>query len=274
MIELLARGPAVLFCPADRPELLSKALERADAVVMDLEDAVAADRKSHARETARQVLRDFPSSHLAVRVNAPATPWFADDVDALAEFGSIPLVIPMAESASQLGRALDHALIPLIETPRGVAAAAELADASPTVALMWGSEDLAVALHSRASRPHGSLTPVMQAARSAVLLAAAAAGKPVIDAVLPDFRPMARELVIAEGREAADMGFDAKACIHPAQVAWIRESFRASDEDLERASQIVSAAERHSGAFSLDGEMIDAPIISHARRILALSGLA
>lgn len=264
-----ALGPALLFCPADRPERFEKAAARADAVILDLEDAVAPDAKAAARGALIDAHLD--PARVIVRVNAPDTDAFAADVATLSQTDFRTVMLAKAQSADAL-RAFDErfALVALCETARGVAAAEELAAAPRVSALMWGAEDLVASIGGTSSRrPDGRYRDVARVARSRVLLAAAAHGKAAIDAVyvdIPDTTGLA-----AEAADAAASGFAASACIHPSQVETIRRAYRPTDDDLAWARGVLAAAEGERGVFRFDGRMVDEPLLRHARRLIARS---
>lgn len=263
-------GPAILFCPADRPERFAKAAERADAVILDLEDAVAPDAKPAARDNVRAAELDPATT--VVRVNDAASPFFEDDLTALRGTGFRTVMLAKAESSEQVRRVTDALpdvqVIALCETAVGIVAASEIAAASGVVALMWGAEDLVASLGGRSSRrPDGSYRDVAVAARAAVLLAAGAHGKAAIDAVHVDIADT--EGLAAEAEDAAGSGFVATACIHPGQVAVIREAYLPAAEDVDYARRLLAAAEGPPGVFRFEGRMIDGPLLRHAERTVA-----
>ena len=147
-------GPAILFCPADRPERFAKAAERADAVILDLEDAVAPDAKPAARDHVRAA--DLDPATTVVRVNDAASPFFEDDLAAVRDTPFRTVMLAKAESAEQVRRVTDALpeaqVIALCETAAGIVAASEIAEQSGVVALMWGAEDLVASLGGRSSR--------------------------------------------------------------------------------------------------------------------------
>ena len=180
-IPTFTMGPAILFCPADRPERFAKAAERADAVILDLEDAVAPDAKPAARE--HIAAADLDPATTVVRVNDAASPFFEDDLAAVRDTPFRTVMLAKAESAEQVRRVTDALpdarVIALCETAAGIVAASEIAEQSGVVALMWGAEDLVASLGGRSSRrPGGSYRDVAVAARAAVLLPRAPTGRP------------------------------------------------------------------------------------------------
>jgi citrate lyase subunit beta/citryl-CoA lyase len=268
-------GPALLFCPADRPERYAKALAAADAVILDLEDGVGADGKDAARAALVAALAggDLDTARVIVRVNALGTPEHAADMAALRATGCRLIMLPKTETRAQLdGLDEDWRVAALCETALGVVNAAEIAAAPNVVAVMWGAEDLIASMRGRTSRfPDGRYRDVALHARSAVLLAAAAHGRPAIDAVyvnIPDLDGLA-----AEAEDAAASGFALKACIHPSQVAVVRTAFRADEAQVAWARRVIAAARdggaRDKGAIRVDGQMVDAPLIRQAEAILA-----
>jgi len=264
-----AMGPALLFCPADRPERYRKAAERADAVILDLEDAVA----PAAKESARQALvaSQLDPERTIVRVNPAGTEDFARDLAALAQTDYRTVMLAKTEGAAQLTDLRAYDVIALIETAAGVQHVGEIAAASNLAALMWGAEDLVASLGGTSSRrSDGSYREVARHARSSVLVAAGAYGKAAIDAVyvnIPDTDGLAEEAA-----DASASGFTATACIHPSQVEVIRAAYRPSEEELAWADGVLAAAVTERGVFQFDGRMVDEPLLRHARKLQARRG--
>jgi citrate lyase subunit beta/citryl-CoA lyase len=269
-------GPALLFCPADRPDRYAKALAAADAVILDLEDAVSADNK----DTARAALVSTPvdPSRVIVRVNAPGTPEHAPDLAALRETEYRLIMLAKTETRAQLaelaelGKHSEWQVVALCETPLGILNAAEIAAAPNVIAVMWGAEDLMASLGGRSSRrPDGRYRDVALHARSAVLLAASAHGRPAIDSVYVDIPDL--DGLAAEAEDAAASGFALKACIHPSQAAVVRKAFQADETQVAWARRVLAAVRGASaqdkGVLKVDGQMIDAPLIRQAEAILA-----
>ncbi len=258
-------GPALLFCPADRPERYAKAAERADAVIIDLEDAVAPD----ARESARAALVAHPldPERTIVRVNPVGTADFIRDLEALGATRYRTVMLAKAESAGQPAELGAYDVIALCETAAGVVAAPEIAAASNVVALMWGAEDLVASLGGSSSRfADGTYRAVARHARSAVLLAAGARGKSAIDSVflaIPDLAGLTME-----AEDAVASGFAATACIHPSQVEVIRAAYRPTDAEVAYAWAILEASASEHGVFQYQGRMIDGPLLRHAEAVL------
>jgi len=268
-------GPVLLFCPADRPERYAKAFAAADGVILDLEDGVGADGKDAARAALVAALASgaVDLTRVIVRVNATGTPEHAADLTALRETGCRLIMLPKTETRAQVdGLDGDWRVVALCETALGVVNAAEIAAASNVIAVMWGAEDLIASMGGRTSRfPDGRYRDVALHARSAVLLAASAYGRPAIDAVyvnIPDLDGLA-----AEAEDAAASGFALKACIHPSQVAVVAAAFRADEAQVTWARRVIAAARdagaRDKGAIKVDGQMVDAPLIRQAEAILS-----
>jgi citrate lyase subunit beta/citryl-CoA lyase len=260
----LELGPALLFCPADRPERYGKAAERADAVILDLEDAVAPGAKVAAREAL--VANPLDPARTVVRVNPADTDDFALDLAALARTGY--RLVMLAKARHGQAERLDHFdVIALCETAVGVLEASAIATESNVVALMWGAEDLVASLGGTSSRfPNGRYRDVAAQARSTVLLAAAASGKAAIDSVHLDIADTAG--LEGEARDAAAVGFVASACIHPSQVAVIRTAYAPTTAELGAARALLAAAVGQRGVFRFDGRMVDGPVLRHAEQVV------
>ncbi|MBG6223999.1 citrate lyase subunit beta/citryl-CoA lyase [Arthrobacter sp. CAN_A2] len=268
-MSAIALGPALMFCPADRPERYAKAAARSDTVILDLEDAVA----PAAKETARKALvaSALDPERTVVRLNAVGTADFALDVDAVRRTPYRTVMLAKTESPDDVAavRAALGAVdvIALCETARGVVNAGEIARADGVVALMWGAEDLVASLGGTSSRRRGgSYRAVALHARSQVLLASGAADRLAIDAVYVDIADL--EGLAVEADDAVASGFAAKACIHPGQVAAVRAAFAPAEAELERARALLAAAENERGVFAFEGRMVDEPILRHARSVL------
>ena len=266
------RGPALLFCPGDRPERFAKAAAAADTVILDLEDAVGPDGKDAARATVVAALSDTDPAAVLVRINAPGTPWHDDDVAALAGYPDVAVMLPMAARAGDVEALAPRPVVALCETARGVLAAPEIAGASNCAGLMWGSEDLVADLGGRPGRgPGGGYRPAVEEARTRILYAARAAGVTPVDTVLVAIDDL--DTLRSDSAAAATAGYAAKACIHPKQVAVVREAFLPTADEVAAAREVLAAAEQHGGGvFRLDGRMVDAPVLAHAREVLRQAG--
>lgn len=256
-----------LFVPGDRPERYAKALASgADAVVLDLEDAVAPAAKSAARAAVAAALAG-DRIRLVVRINDASTPWFADDLALLATGRAATVMLPKAECAADIERvrlACPHiAVLALVETARGVLAAETLAAAGGVQRLVFGTIDFALDL-DLSGDPVG-----LDAAASRLAWASRAAGiaAPVagVTTALDD-----EALMRADVARARAHGFTAKLCIHPRQIAPLHAALAASAEQRTWAERVLHAAAAAAGAaVQLDGRMVDKPLIERARRLLA-----
>lgn len=258
-------GPALLFCPADRPDRYAKAAARADAVILDLEDAVNPGAKAGAR--AALVASDLDPARTVVRLNAAGTPDHAADLDALARTPYRTVMLAKASSGAEVGALAGLDVVALVETATGLLHVAEIAAAPPVVALMWGAEDLVASLGGTSSRrPDGAYRDVARYARSAVLVAARAHGKVAVDAVHVDIDDL--DGLADEVRDAVASGFGATACIHPAQVDVVRAGYRPRDEEVADARALLAAARDERGAFRWHGRLVDGPILKHAAAVV------
>ena len=211
-----AVGPALLFCPADRPERYPKAAAAADAVILDLEDAVAPDDKASAREAL--IGSDLDPATTVVRLNPVGTAEFDRDLAALARTSYTTVMLAKAETPQDLNRVDGLHVIALCESPLGVRNAGLLADHPSVVALMWGAEDLVAALGGNSSRrADGRYRDFARYARSHVLVNAVSAGKIAFDTVHLDIADEAG--LQEEARDAAASGFAGTVCIHPDRSA-------------------------------------------------------
>jgi len=260
---------SLLFVPGSRPERIAKALDAgADAVVVDLEDAVAPDAKDDARAAVLSELK--AARRFAVRVNPLETEWGRDDADALAAHGCAPafVMLPKAESAGQievlaaaLGDQASGGIVPIIESALGLKNAWEICAADGVAAVLFGGGDMAADLGVAMD-----WEPLFFA-RAQVVAACAAAGVPAIDVPWLDVKNEAG--LIAETERTKALGYQAKACIHPAQVQPVNAVFTPSEADIAQAERVIAALEdAGGGAALLDGKLIEAPIIRRARRVL------
>jgi len=274
----MPRLRSLLFVPGDRPDRMAKALSLgADALILDLEDAVTLAKKPSARAAVAAFLRQTRSTTLFVRINPLDSGLADDDLAAVLPARPDGIVLPKAEGAASLA-ALDAKLdgeamiLPIAtETPAAIFALGNYGGVTPRLAgLTWGAEDLPAAIGASTSREaDGSFTAPYQLARSLTLFGAHAAGVPAIETVYPDFRDIdGLAAYAARGRRD---GFTGMMAIHPAQVAVINAAFTPSAEEIARAQAIVDlfAANPGAGALSLDGRMVDAPHLKAAMALLA-----
>lgn len=263
-----APGTTWLFVPGDRPDRFHQATSAgADQVIVDLEDAVAPASK----EQARDCLVDWLVSggQAWARVNAVDTTWHEDEVRTLAGTPGLQgLVLPKLESredAEKVRAALpaDAGLVGLVETARGILRVGELAESGAVDRFALGTIDLALDLGAT------ECEEVMLFPRSALVCASRAAGLPgPIDGVTTVTDDDVA--VIAAGKHARAVGFAGKLCIHPRQVEPARAGFAPTQHELCWAGRVEEAARAQvAGAFILDGRMIDRPVLTRAREILA-----
>lgn len=275
------RRSVLYVAGADSLALAKARTLSADAVIFDLEDAVAPRVKAQARIEVMTALGagGYAPRECAVRINALDSAWGRDDLAAAATSGANAVVLPKVESAAEVCRAarlLEAAAAPpavtlwaMIETPRGVLHAEEIAGSNPRLAcLVLGSSDLTANLRARHTRDRLALL----ASGSLVVLAARAAGIGAIDGVHLDLGD--EEGFEAECRQGRELGFDGKTLIHSAQISVANRVFAPSDSEADWAMRIVlaseSAATRGLGAVVLDGRLIENLRVSEARRVLAL----
>src|SRR3954466_3387335 len=271
---------SLLFVPGDRPDRMEKALGcGADALILDLEDSVAAAAKPEARRHVAEFLNSHSTVKLWVRIN----PLGGDeaDKDLAAVLASHPdgIVLPKAEGGASIaeltrrlterGNATAQILAIATETPAAMFQLGSYGGAKRLAGLTWGAEDLPAAIGAATSREtDGRFTPPYELARSLCLFGAAAAGVAPIETVYPAFRDI-DGLAAFAGRARRD-GFTGMMAIHPDQVPVINAAFTPSDEEVAHARAIVAAFDANPGAgtLSLDGRMIDRPHLLQAQRTL------
>ena len=272
---------SLLFVPADSERKLAKCLESgADALIVDLEDSVAAENKATARAMAAEFIAaraGAPSPALFVRVNDLSTGLIDDDLAAVVAAGPRGIMLPKSNGIDDVGRLAvklrvcegragiadgTTRIIPLVtETAIGVLNAGTYSIGEPRMdGLTWGAEDLSAAIGAQATRDdEGRLTDVFRLARATTILAASTAHVPAIDTVFPDFRDLEgfRRACVEAERD----GFSACMAIHPAQIPIINEVFTPSSEAIAEAQAIVDAfAEAgNPGVVAIDGKMFDRP---------------
>lgn len=275
----------LLFVPGNRQKVVEKAFgSNADALVLDLEDAVVAGDKPLAREIIRDAIsrREAGTPELWVRVNGTASGLVAADLDAVVVPGLAGIMFPKADSADDIKK-LDEAIaqrevaagipvgtvkiLPIMETGKGVLRALEIATASKRiVAITFGAEDYTLDVGAIRSKEGQEIFY----ARSTIVAAAAAAGVQAIDTVFTDLND--EEGLIADSKFGRKLGFSGKNLIHPKQIEPVAEVFSPSPDEVAYARRIVDAFNASStGVISLDGKMIDPPVYERARRILSMA---
>jgi citrate lyase subunit beta / citryl-CoA lyase len=255
-----------LFVPATRPERFDRAATSgATAIIVDLEDGVSIDAKEGAQRLLRSSVTDTLAlkSDVFVRINPFGTQWNESDLLLVAELPIRGVMLPKCQSSDEVSMLRKNLppltqVIALIESPQGLANARSIAKAAERIA--FGSLDYAVSIN--AAHTHRALA----AARAELVLAAALAGRMgPIDGVTTSFSNP--EQVFSDASEGAEMGMGGKLLIHPLQIPPARQAYRPSDTDLKRARNIMQLPE--NGVLAADGMMVDAPVITWAKRILA-----
>ena len=273
----LASARTFLFVPANRPERYAKALASgADAVIVDLEDAVAPSEKQAARQSLMQAvagLENARRSRVLVRINAAGTAWQADDLAALrllAAQGFGAVMVPKAESAATLAEVAaaigpTGALLPLIESVAGLDAIDTLAACPQVLRLVFGHLDFQADAGLACGVDESELTSV----RLAFVLASRRAGlAAAVDGVSLGTGDVSQ--LNLDATRARRGGFGGKLCIHPAQVGVVNAAFTPSADELVWAKRVVDTFQAAGGGvFSLDGRMVDAPVLRLAQRTLA-----
>ncbi|MEI7894681.1 MAG: CoA ester lyase [Myxococcales bacterium] len=276
---------SLLFVPGAEPRKLERARGAgADTLLFDLEDSVVPDQKAAARVQVAEALRGggFGDSEPAVRVNAVTTPFFNEDLDAIVEAGARTVMLPKAESAEtihhvvrrldvleqRLGLTQSVALLALVETAAGVASVRDVAGTSARIeALCFGHADFSLDMGLADSDPS---TGVVLHARCTVAIAAKACRIAPIDNVCLAVKDQAafRDDTLLGIR----LGFEGKLCIHPDQVPLANALYTPTSEQLAYADRVIEACNQAQaaglGVFTVDGKMVDAPLIASQRRVL------
>lgn len=259
-----------LFVPGNRPERFAKASAcGAHAIILDLEDAVAHDQKVAARETVGHWLsaRQAGGVPALVRINDASTPWFEDELDWLGRVVPDGVMLPKAEDSEVLRHVASLlparcALVPLVETARGVAASREIAGVPGVQRLAFGTIDYALDL-DLPDDDRGLLHP---ASLLAIESRRAGLASPIagVTAALDD-----PTRLLADWSFARATGFGAKLCIHPAQAALLNAAMMPTAFELDWARRVIAAAEASPGAARVDGRMVDKPVLLKAQALLA-----
>jgi citrate lyase subunit beta/citryl-CoA lyase len=279
---------SLLFVPATSPQKAEKAFaSAADGVIVDLEDAVAVAEKPQARQNAAALLQTRRATQVYIRINAVSTPWCFDDLQVAAAAQIDGIQLPKAESSAEIAM-LDWLLtqfeqkagkpagtleiLPIIESAKGLAAAAEIAGASKRVRRMaMGAVDLALDMNFD---PIDELGAIAHARFSLALASRQAGLEGPLDLVFVDIRDV--EGLRASTRRGRAMGYSGKACIHPAQIATVNDVYTPDKAQIAAAREIVAAFEKAeaagAAAVSLNGIMIDYPVVARARRLLDKAG--
>lgn len=263
---------SLLFVPASRPDMIGKLHRwRPDAVVIDLEDAVPAAAKGTARDIglAAAAALDLPGTAVLVRINPAGSPWFADDLRAVARAGVDGVVLPKYAAPAALVEVRaalisDARIVAGVETARGVAGCRDLL-ARGVDAAYFGAEDYIADLGGY--RTDDGLEVLY--ARSEVMLACRLAGIGAIDQAVTAIRDDARFTADAQAGRA--LGYTGKICVHPGQVALAHQAFTPSPAEVEHARVVLQLATEH-GVGTVDGQMVDDVHLRMAQQVLARAG--
>lgn len=273
----LALARSFLFVPGHRPERFAKALASgADAVIIDFEDAVPLDVKAIAREALVAAWADFDAAQrarLLVRVNPAGTPWHEADLAAVASLTGLGAVmLPKAESAQQIDavvRCTRLPVLPLIESAEGFGQIDALARAGGVLRIGLGHIDLQADLGMACGPDEAELAP----GRWAMVVASRRAGLPApVDGVTTATTDAA--VLARDTQRSRRFGFGAKLCIHPAQVAGVHQALAPTEAECDWARRVLAAEiEARGGAFSVDGKMVDPPVLLLANKILKTAAM-
>ena len=282
MTDDLRPRRSVLYMPAANSRALEKARDiPSDAVIFDLEDAVAPDAKQQAREQAVAAVGSgaYGGRELTIRCNGLDTPWGADDLTAAAAAAPSAVVIPKVsgpDALAEVAQRLEAAGAPdttriwaMVETPAGIFAAREIAAFERVAVLVMGTNDLAKELRAQLVAGRAPLLPHLATA----LLAAREAGKAILDGVYNDIRDEAG--FEAEARQGYELGFDGKTLIHPLQVDPTNRIWAPDQEEVAQARKVIeafrAAQAEGRGVVTVDGRMIENLHVDNARRTLAVA---
>jgi citrate lyase subunit beta/citryl-CoA lyase len=256
-----------LFVPGSRPDRFAKACAAgADAVVIDLEDSVAAADKVTARAAVAEWLR--PAQPVLVRVNVANSEWFQEDIKLGGKPGIAGVLLPKAERVEDIRVVAGHfghaaPILPQLETAQGFSNAQAMARAGGVQRFLFGSIDFQLDLGMSAEEEE-----LLYFRSQIVLVSRLAAIQSPVDGVTTDIN--SPERVRADTLRAKRLGFGGKMCIHPKQVGIVNECFAPTAEEEAWARRVVEAsAASHGGATSVDGKMVDRPVLAHAEKILA-----
>jgi citrate lyase subunit beta/citryl-CoA lyase len=273
---------SVLYMPSSNERALEKAKTLpADAIIFDLEDAVAPDAKEQARVQAVAAAGsgEYGQRHLTIRCNGLDTPWGADDLAAAATAGASAVVVPKVSGADHLAQVVQHldkagapddlAVWPMVETPAAVFAVREIARFERVACLVMGTNDLAKELRAQLVPGRAPLLPHLATA----LLAAREAGVAIVDGVYNAVKDL--EGFEAECRQGAEMGFDGKTLVHPSQVQVANRVWAPTDDEVEHARRVVDAfaeaGREGKGVVTVDGRMVENLHRDNALRTLAVA---
>lgn len=276
---------AILYMPGNNWKMITKSITLGvDSICMDMEDGTAVNKKAEARETIAKALQelDFRSSEKLARINSIGSGWEKDDIEAVLPYQPDGIVIPKVESVEQIewaSKIIESAELKYgwkvnsiriligIETAKGILNLKEIASHPRLDAMIFGGEDFAASIGATRTKDAIELLYACQA----VIVACAANDLQAIDIVTIDYKNI--ELLKEESEFGAGLGFSGKQIIHPNQVSVVQEAFTPSQEAIDHAKRIVETFEANQkegkGAYSLDGKMIDMPLLKHAQKVLS-----
>lgn len=281
---------SMMFVPGNNPGMLQNAgIYGADTIIMDVEDSVSVGEKDSARYLVAEAIKtiSYPCE-VAVRINHISTPYGRKDLEVILPSHPDLIRLPMAQSADEI-KEIDAIIteaekkygfepgsikmMAAVETPRGLFQAQAIAEASPRmVAIAIGGEDFIANLKTNRSKAGSELFT----ARGMLVLAGRTAGVQVIDTVFSDVND--EETFIDEVNRIKQLGFDGKSVVNPRQIALVHQIFMPSEQEIEKSKRILAAYQealaKNSGVISLDGKMIDKPIVERAERVLAYAEAA
>ena len=281
---------ALLYMPGDNWKMITKSVTLGvDSICMDMEDGTAINKKAEARATIAKALQelDFGTSEKLARINSVGSGWEKDDIEAVLPYHPDGIVIPKVESFEQVewaSRIIEDAelkhgwkvnsirILIGVETAKGILNLKEIAAHPRLDAIIFGGEDFAASIGAVRTQDAVELLY----ARQAVIVACAAYDLQPIDIVTIDYKNL--EALKVESEFGARLGFSGKQVIHPNQVPVVQEAFTPSDEAIAYARRIVETFEASQkegkGAYSLDGKMIDMPLLKNAQKVLARANAA
>ncbi len=270
-----------MYVPGNNPHLVENVgLYGADCVILDLEDSVPLAQKFDARILVKYSLQnvDFGKSEKWVRINGMDTKFWKRDIEEVLPYVDI-INVPKAESYEDIERLASlmreieeaqgikkRAIVPIIESLKGLVNAREIAMHERVVALTWGGEDLTAELGIPRKK-----ALILDHVRAEIIIAAKSQGKMALDTVYSDIRD--EEGLFEYAKRARYMGFDGIGVLHPNQIEIVHRAFKPDEKEIEEAKRIVEAAERAmkegKGVITVNGRMVDKPVIERAKKILA-----
>jgi len=269
---------SMLFAPGNNKKVMIKALAAgADAVIFDLEDAVAVSVKAEARQQIEQVISEVTDKgcQVFVRINSWDSQWGKDDLKYLQHLDIQGIVLPKAQEAAQLDQVAEKLpenmeLVPLVETAKGVMNACAIASVAKVSRLAFGAIDFTLDIGTSFSKTGKELLY----ARSNLVIASKAAGiEPPVDTVFHDLNDA--EGLKADVEEAKLLGMFGKLLIHPKQIPMVHEAFSPTSEEIDYANKVVAAfaeaEEKGIAAVQVDGKMVDYPVVARAKKVLDLA---